>query len=221
MIKAVLFDLEGTVTDTEQFNHRGYAYAAKQIGVEMDMAEVLVTVTGMNYHDIGLYLREKYGADFPYERYMEIRKEYIDRQVRLYGIPLKAGVPKVLDDLRDLGYTVVLVSSTGIVRVNEFLAPIGGSTRFDAVIAGDSVAHSKPAPDIYLRAAQKLGVAPSECAVIEDSRNGILAGYRAGMKVVMVPDRFPCTKELEGMLWHCIGSLEELVPLIQSEGCKS
>ena len=217
MIRAVLFDLEGTITDTEQFNHKGYAYAAEQIGVPMDMEEVLPSVTGMNYYDIGVYLRKKFGADFPYERYMGIRKDCIDALIAENGIPLKPGVPKVLDDLRDMGYTVVLVSSTGILRVNEFLAPIGGSARFDAVIAGDSVQHSKPAPDIYLRAAQKLGVAPSECAVIEDSRNGILAGYRAGMKVVMVPDRFPCTEELGKMLWHCIDSLEALAPLLQNQ----
>ena len=221
MIKSVLFDLEGTITDTEWINREGYIYAAEQIALKGDIREDLVYVTGRNHSDIGIYFKKKYGEDFPYDAYMEHRRGYISSVIAKQGVPLKPGVPQVFDALRAMGCRVALVSSTNPVRVGDFLSRAGLTDQFDVIVTGERVSHSKPAPDIYLLGAREVGCTPDECVVVEDSENGVLSGVRAGMRTVMVPDLQPCTDELRAMLWGCVESLSGLPELIRNENEKT
>ena len=85
------------------------------------------------------------------------------------------------------------------------------------IMTGETVTHGKPHPEIFLTAAERLGVAPAHCVVVEDSHHGIHAGHAAGMKTVMVPDQQPCTKEIESLLWNRCDTLSDLIPLIDKE----
>ena len=84
-------------------------------------------------------------------------------------------------------------------------------------MTGETVTHGKPHPEIFLTAAQKLGIAPECCVVVEDSHHGIHAGHAAKMFTVMVPDLQPCTKEIESLLWHRCDTLGDLILLIDEE----
>ena len=84
-------------------------------------------------------------------------------------------------------------------------------------MTGETVAHGKPHPEIFLTAAAKLGIEPQFCMVVEDSPNGIRAGHAAGMYTVMVPDLHPCTEELHPIVWRCCDALGDLLPLIEKE----
>jgi beta-phosphoglucomutase-like phosphatase (HAD superfamily) len=88
---------------------------------------------------------------------------------------------------------------------------------FDVIMTGETVTHGKPHPEIFLTAAERLGVAPEHCVVVEDSYNGIRAGHAAGMHTVMVPDLHPFTEEIAPLLWHCCETLTDLLPLIDNE----
>lgn len=215
MIRAVLFDMDGTVLDSEQIYRRGWVWAAEQVGFGEDILPHLPFVSGMNHGDIGRYFRGLKGENFPYELLMEYRTQFIEKTIREEGLPLKPGVPEVFDALRALGCSSALVTSSNPTRVNRFLDLTGIRNCFDLIVTGDRVTHSKPAPDIYLLSAGELGCSPAECVVCEDSRNGIYSGFRAGMRVVMIPDLQPVTDEVRPMITGLCGTLNELPGLIE------
>lgn len=217
MIRAVLFDMDGTVFDSEQIYRRGWVWAFRQVGGKGDLIPRLPYVSGMNHGDIGRYFHREFGEDFPYEEMMEYRTQFINRTIEAEGLPNKPFVPEIFGVLREMGLRVALVTSTRPERVNKFLDLSDLRSCFDCIVMGDRVEHSKPQPDIYLLGAREVGCRPEECVVAEDSRNGIYAGYRARMRVVMIPDLQPVTDEVRPMIWHVCRTLEELPALIEEE----
>lgn len=213
MIKAVLFDMDGTVFDTERIYREGWFYAAEAIGFG-EMEELLACVFGTAEKDIGTYVYKRYGADFPYEKMLALRADLIKRRIEENGVPLKDGVPEVFARLREKGIASALATSAPAFRVTDFLERSGLSASFSLVITGDCVNKSKPAPDIFLLAAKELGLKPAECMVVEDSHNGVRAGYNAGMQVAMIPDLQRFTPEIAPYVTHHLTSLAELPDLL-------
>ena len=209
MIRAVLFDMDGTVFDTERIYRKGWFYAAEAVGFD-EMEDLLSKIFGVSERDIGTYVYKTYGADFPYERMLDIRAKMIADEIEKNGVPLKPGVPKVFALLKDRGIQSALVTSAPMFRIRDFLERSKLTDAFSTVISGDRVKESKPAPDIFLLAAKELGLSPEECLVVEDSRNGVLAGYRAGMRVAMVPDLQDINDEVRHAVTYLLRSLEEL-----------
>ncbi|MBQ9804993.1 MAG: HAD family phosphatase [Clostridia bacterium] len=209
MIKAVLFDMDGTVFDTERIYREAWFYAAEAVGFG-EMEGLLASIFGTSEKDIGTYVYKTYGEDFPYEKMLSIRAERIANRVEEEGVPLKAGVPEAFDRLREKGIVSALATSAPKFRVDDFLARSGLREKFSAVITGELVTRSKPAPDIFLLAAKELGLRPEECMVVEDSHNGAKGGYNAGMPVVLIPDLQPFTPEIAPYVTHHLNSLEEL-----------
>ena len=214
MIKAVLFDMDGTVFDTERIYREGWFYAAEAVGFD-DMEELLRRVFGTSEKDIGTYVYKTYGADVPYEKMLSLRAGLIAQRIEENGVPLKAGVPEVFERLREKGIKMALATSAPRFRVDDFLAKSGLTEFFSAVITGERVTRSKPAPDIFLLAAKELGVLPEECMVVEDSHNGAKAGCNAGMTVVLIPDLQPFTSEVAPYVTHHLTSLEDLMGLFE------
>lgn len=217
MIRAVLFDMDGTVFDTERYYFECLAEAASGTKLEQDLSEVLIHISGMNRQDIYAYLHKRYGEDFPAEALFDARDRRVIRRIREEGLPFKAGFPQVFEDLRNMGILITLATSTHRERMEWYLEMTDLTHAFDSIMTGESVEHSKPAPDIFLQGAEKVGCKPEECVVVEDSRNGVLAGVRAKMKVVMVPDMQPATPDLRELLWQCLPTIEALPALIAKE----
>ena len=216
MIRAVLFDMDGTIFDTERVYRRGWFHAAEAVGFE-EMEQLLARIFGVSERDIGTYVYQTYGADFPYERMLAIRAKMIADEIEQKGVPLKPGVPEVFAQLKARGIQSALVTSAPVFRIRDFLERSRLTDVFSAIISGDRVKESKPAPDIFLLAAKELGLKPEECLVVEDSRNGVLAGHRAGMRVVMIPDLQDINDEVRPAVTYLLRSLEELPSVIDSE----
>lgn len=216
MIHAVLFDMDGTIFDTEKIYRECWTGAATEVCPDIDIREDIPQFSGMIRSSIEQYFFQKYGTSFPFQALSERRLSLID-ELLTKGIPLKPGIPDVFDELHRIDVAVALVSSTENGRIHRYLSETGLTDRFDLILGSNDVAHGKPSPEPYLTAAERLGLPPQECVVAEDSASGVRSGFAAGMKVVMVPDLQPCTPELRRMLWHCADSLKTLPALIAAE----
>lgn len=220
MIQAVLFDMDGTVFDTEPIYRRGWIRAAKEVGFDEDMDLFFARVCGLNMTDIAACVYHFYGEDTPFEEIRTLRRGYLDEELKSGVLPFKAGAPEIFAELKKRGIKIALATSTGRKMVDRYLQMSGLEGVFDAIVTGETVTHGKPHPEIFLTAANKLGIAPEACIVVEDSPNGVRAGHAAGMKTVMVPDLHPCTEELRPLLWQLCDTLTELLPLIDIENEK-
>ena len=220
MIKAVLFDMDGTVFDTEVIYRRCWFRAAEDVGFDEDMDLFFERVGGLNLTDMADLFHRVYGDSVPFEVLWARWLACIDDEMACDVLPFKAGAPEILFALKEQGIKIALVTSSGHKTVARYLQMSRLESVFDVIMTGDRVTHGKPHPEIFLSAAEKLGIAPEHCVVIEDSPNGIKAGHAAGMYTVMVPDLHPCTKELEALLWHRCDTLSDLIPLIENENKK-
>ena len=220
MIRAVLFDMDGTLLDSEKIYRRTWTQAMKDLKLELDEEQFFRDVSGMNMAGIKSFCKQAYGADFPIEELAATRRAHLMAFLEENLPPLKPGVPQILETLRERGICIVLATSSGYAYATKLVQRLGIDGYFDAVMAGDRVEHGKPHPEIFLRAAELIGCKPEECVVAEDSQNGVRAGYAAGMRTVMIPDLQPCTDELRPLLWYCIDSLWELPTLIEAENLR-
>ena len=215
MIKAVLFDMDGTVFDTEKIYYRSWVRAAEAVGFEGNMHEVMPLIFGVSEKDIGDHFYKNYGNDFPYKKMLSLRAGFIAEEIEQNGVPLKDGVPEIFDELKGMGIVSALVSSAPRFRIDDFLERSGLSDKFSLIISGERVKKSKPAPDIFLLAALELGLDPKECAVAEDSKNGVISGHAAGMTVAMIPDLQPFSEDLRPYVNFLLTSLSELPSLLR------
>ncbi len=195
-MKAVVFDMDGVLFDTEKLCMDSWCTIAKEQNVP-DMEEVFPKCIGRNAKDTEKIIYEHYGKDFDYEGFCKITSEWFWNYVEEKGLPVKIGVREILDYLQKEGYAIGLASSTKYSSVMHHLAEAKITDYFSVVVTGDMVEHSKPNPDIYLLACERLGVSPKEAYAIEDSFNGIRAAYGAGMKPIMVPDLLSPDEEME------------------------
>lgn len=189
-ISAVLFDMDGLMFDTERLVLRAWRRAMADFGYEAS-EEVYLASVGTTVESTSRLLRAAYGPDFPLEATNGRAGEYIWQEVDRQGVPLKPGLLALLDYLETEGIPKAVASSSNRAAIDRLLAAAGLAQRFAATAAGDEVAQGKPAPDIFLLAAQRLGVEPRRCLVLEDSEPGARAAHAAGMAVIIVPDLKP------------------------------
>ena len=215
MIKAVIFDMDGTLFDTESI----YAYAWRQAGRELHFAPIeqaIAACTGRNAKDTRRYFEENFANLITYDEFIAVRDRYYNAAIEERGIPLKEGVVELLDYLRKNGIRIALATATRAERTEYNLTTTGLRSYFDVLITGDIVEHGKPHPETFLMAADRLGVLPSECMGVEDSFNGVRAIRAAGMFTVMVPDTVQPTPDIEVLLDVKCDTLREIRPIIET-----
>lgn len=216
MIEAVVFDMDGILFDTERISMESWREVAGEMGME-NLEEGIYGCIGLNRTDCKIFLKKTYGEDFPYEQFHERTGARFREKVEKDGLPVMKGARELLDYLKGKGVKTALASSTGGKSVAEHLKRSGFTEYFMAVIGGDSVKHSKPQPDIYLKACALLEVKPENAVAIEDSPNGIRSAYAAGMKPVMVPDMVRPDEKIRKMLYCQCDSLLEVRDMLMKE----
>lgn len=195
-MKAVVFDMDGVLFDTERLCMECWVETAAERDMP-DMEQVFPLCIGRNSTDTKQIILEHYGADFSYDDFRQQASGAFWKRIETEGLPVKKGAEKLLAYLKQSGYQIALASSTKYESVVSHLKQAELIDYFSVIVTGDMIEHSKPLPDIYLLACRKLGVQPEEAYAIEDSFNGIRSAYSAGMKAIMVPDMIQPDEEMQ------------------------
>lgn len=210
MIEAVIFDLDGVLLESEEVWDAVRAVFVRERGGRYD-AEVQRAMMGMSSPEWSRYLHDVAGVPDEPEA---INAEIVRRMLVTYGerLPL---IPDAAAAVRRIGerFPLGLASSSNRVLIDRVLDVSGLGALFRATVSSEEVQHGKPAPDVYLEAAGRLGVPPGRCTAVEDSHGGIRSAHAAGMRVVAVPN--PSYPPGADALTHAdvvIGSLAELTP---------
>lgn len=194
---AVVFDMDGLLFDTETLYREAALAAAAARGHEFpDM--LFLSLVGRPWTANRAALVAHYGPDFAPD---DFKAEWIRHFDTIVGgrLTLKPGVVPLLDLLDELRLPRAIATSSHHSDVRRNLAAHGLEGRFDAVVAHGDYAEGKPAPDPFLRAAERLGITPGLCLALEDSHNGVRSAAAAGMAVVMVPDLLAPIDEIRGL----------------------
>ena len=215
-VRAVIFDMDGVIFDTERLAETSWYMAAQRLGYKEMTHEVFLQTLGAPRESVHKALAAHFGENVDLEAMGKVRREAMDELIAQEGMPIKAGFIELMGHLKGLGVKTAIASATWQTRIREYfvLANLDIDALFNAVISGDMVQRGKPAPDIFLKAAGDIGSAPGECIVIEDSFGGVRAGYDAGMRVIMVPDMLEPTQEVQRMLCARVDTLEDIIALI-------
>lgn len=208
-IRAVVFDLDGTLINTEKYYVRLGMEVSKEMGYDIPR-EVILSLRSLNRKFSKPMLQEMYGADFDFEYFHRTRNERFARLLEEKGIEKKPGADEILDYLKENGYRTAVATATDLERAERYLREIKLYEKFDQIISVSNVANGKPMPDVYLEACRQLGEEPENCMAVEDSENGVKSAYGAGMRVVMVPDLAPPKEEVRPMLYGMADTLSEV-----------
>lgn len=205
--QAVIFDMDGVLLNTEVIFDEAWRQAARRMHIA-DIEPAIRDCRGVTR----VFIREYFGREYPdvdFDAFDSLCDALYD-EIIAAGVPVMKGVRETLHNLRSLGIPFAVATSSARARTLRHLNEAGLTKLFDAIITGDMVERSKPAPDIYLTAARALGVNPVHCIGVEDSHNGVRSVHAAGMKAVMIIDQMPATEEIAAMCWHVFDNMLQL-----------
>ena len=188
--KAIIFDMDGLMIDTERLALKAWQLAGADFGFPIS-DDIFITMVGRNRWDSDRTLVEVFGSDFPVDAVRKRYRTYVDGWIAEGKLAVKSGLLQLLCFLDEISMPKAVATSTEYERAIYKLSLVNLLNHFPVVIAGDQVQKGKPAPDIFLAAAVQLHILPENCLVLEDSDAGIQAAYKAGMTPVMIPDMKP------------------------------
>ena len=217
MIKAVLFDMDGLMVDTESLATEAWIASAKKQNFEMTVEETLY-VLGFARKSIYEFWQDYYKdrPEIDATKLTDSHYEYIESVLFGEGPKKMPYVEELLIYLKENNYKIAVASSSDIDHIENNMEKTNLRKYIDKLASGEEVPQGKPAPDVFLLAAERLGVKPEECLVLEDSKYGLMAAKSAGMTAIMVPDMFKVDDEARELadkivdnLWQVKNFLEE------------
>ena len=216
MIHAVIFDVDGTLLNTERIYVQAWKDAGALFGYKIT-DEVLLKTRAINKQMAIAILQEALGEDFPFDAVRKERVRLSEEMIRQYD-PAKLQMPYAADTLAQLhakGVPMAVASSSSYRDTVDHLTHAGLLKYFGAVVGGDMVKNGKPNPDIFLKAAELLGVPAEDCLVVGDTPADVLAAHAAGIPMVLIPDLVPANEQTRKLSREVLSSLSELPGLLE------
>lgn len=214
MVKAVIFDMDGVLIDTEKWLNRYWCQAAREAGFDMKPEHALA-IRSLAGKYAAPYLQGIFGERFSYWTIRERRKELMREHIAKHGIDKKNGVDEVLDYLKAHSIRTAVATATDPKRTKDYLTKIGIYDKFDYIICATMVENGKPKPDIYLHACAQMGELPEDCIAVEDSPMGVRSAVDAGIRTIMVPDLTKPDAETEKLIAAEADSLFDLILMLE------
>lgn len=215
MIKAIIFDMDGLMIDSERVTFECYQERLKDMNLTMD-EEFYKTLLGKPIKGIYQRFYDVYGNDFPIENVIQDVHQLMAERFETEGVPVKKGLVELLHYLKDNNYKTIVATSSNRDRVDKILAQAKITEFFDDSICGDEVTKGKPNPEVFLKSCQKLDVNVDEAIVLEDSEAGIQASYDANIKVICIPDMKYPEKQYEEKTFKILKDLTEVTVYLKS-----
>ncbi len=188
MLKTVIFDMDGVILDSEPLYYEAELKVMEEIGVFLTKEEH-DSLVGAPSLEVWKLCKTKLDIPFTAEELDDKECQvYIDILKSQSNVEPISGIPELLKELKDKSARIALASSSVVKIIDLVVELLGIRHMFDVLVSGQHVENGKPAPDIFLLAAEKTGSLPEECVVIEDSKNGVLAAKKAGMKCIAFKD---------------------------------
>lgn len=214
MLKAVIFDMDGLMIDSENISFLCYKELLNNYGYVLTKEDYLKDYPGKPLVASLNFIKEQYHIDFELDQAIEDFTLHEKHIIKEDGVPIKKGLKELLIYLKENQYKIAIASSSGRARilsmVNKEILEY-----FDTIVCGPEVKHGKPAPDVFLVACEKLGVRPQDALVLEDSENGILAAYQAQNKVICIPDMKYPRSEYVDKTTAVLESLDQVIDYLK------
>lgn len=216
-IKAVLFDMDGLMVDTESLATEALIHSAKKQEYDMTKEETLL-VLGFTTKSIYEFWENYFkNSDVSGKQLVDDHYKYIENILFTTGPRKMPYIEELLKYLKENNYKVAVASSSNIEHIINNMEKTGLKKYIDEFASGAEVENGKPAPDVFLLAAERLGVKPENCLVLEDSKAGVIAGSSAGAKVIMVPDMFKPDEECKERTYRIVGNLGEVISILEEK----
>lgn len=205
-LRGVVFDMDGVLIDSEPIIRAAARLAAREIEREVT-DEFYASVLGLPGVQVEAAFMLEFGVDFPLADYRQRFERRYREQVSTRGIAPKPGIPDLLDALTERRVPIAVATSTRAGNAQDALAAAGLLSRLPVCVTGDQVTQGKPAPEIFLAAASRIGIPAPRCIAVEDSEVGARAAVAAGMFTLLVPDLKPPSSEIAGMVSEVLASM--------------
>lgn len=219
MIKALVFDMDGLLLDSERIVQRSWNEAGEEFGVSGVGQQIYHTI-GMNRKARNAFFREVFGEEFPLEEFNKKSSEKFYQIVEREGLPVKTGAKELLTYAKEHGLKTAVATSSGKEYAVKVLEDAGLYGYFDGGVFGDMVHRSKPDPEIYLKACAGIGKEPGECLALEDAPAGVRSAHAAGLQVIVIPDLVAPEEEICALAFRQCKTLLDVIPILESGCCE-
>ncbi len=209
-IKAVLFDMDGLMVDTEPVHLKAFNLVFKTYSKYLTEEENAKRYISIPDIDGAKDMVVRFNLPISAEELVQAKQEKI-KQLLKNNVVAQPGLRELLVNLKKDGYKIAIASSSQLETIKIIIDGLKIGSLIDAIASAEEVEHGKPAPDVYLLAAEKLGVSPDACLVLEDAPKGVEAGKAAGMKVFAIPSQYTKGQDFS----HAdklLNSLNEVLP---------
>ena len=216
-IKAVLFDMDGLMVDTESLSTEAFINSAKAQGYNMTKEETLKVLGFTKANIYQFWIDYFQGTNVDGKKLVDDHYEYIENVLYTVGPEKMPYVEELLKYLKENNYKIAVASSSDTADIKNNLEKTKLEKYIDEIASGAEVENGKPAPDVFLLAAERLDVDPKDCLILEDSKAGIKAGKASGAMVFMVPDMYTVDKECEDTADRILTNLGEVIEILEGK----
>lgn len=215
MIKGLIFDMDGLILDTETISNKLLIDIFSKYDINLN-EEIISKTIGLEKKKAMKVFEEYLGDNIPIKDIINLHKKVVNDYLEKNGVPVKLGLIELLNYLDEEKIKKVVATSSYRKVAENVLIRANVYNRFDYIICGDEIKESKPSPDIFLKALEKLNLSADEVIVLEDSRMGILAAHRAKIKSIMIPDILPADEETKKLYFKECKSLLDVIHLLKT-----